>query len=146
MSLSLLLPSFSFLFVSTPLLGCGGGKGGGNIFLSTSKTLTGVVRGKKTPQKAFFRLYSIIFLSKFAHFCGFCIDVNHLKAHLRILEPELLRQLLPVRLRDVLLYLEPLLQTLALVVGKDGAAEHAAAGLAWKYCNIFQGADVKKFS
>ena len=101
---------------------------------------------KRPPKKPFFSVIQYnFFKSKFAHFCGFCIDVNHLKAHLRILEPELLRQLLPVRLRDVLLYLEPLLQTLALVVGKDGAAEHAAAGLAWKYCNIFQGADVKKF-
>lgn len=51
-------------------------------------------------------------------------------SHLRVLEAQLGRQLLPVRFADVLLLLEHLLQGLALHVGEDGAAQHPPAGFA----------------
>ncbi len=49
--------------------------------------------------------------------------------YLGILEAELLRQLLPVRLGDVLLELEALLQALPLEVGEYGAAQHPTTRL-----------------
>lgn len=52
------------------------------------------------------------------------------KSHLRVLESELLRELLAVRLGYVLLQLEPLLESAPLQVGEDGPAHHTATGLA----------------
>lgn len=53
-----------------------------------------------------------------------------LKTHLRILEPELLGELLAVGLADVLLQLEPLLQASPLQIRENCSAHHAAARLA----------------
>ena len=44
--------------------------------------------------------------------------------YLGVFQPELFRQLFPVRLGDVFLELEALLQTLPLEVGKDGSPQH----------------------
>ena len=53
-----------------------------------------------------------------------------LVVYLRVLQPQLVSQLLPVRLADVLLLLECSLEPLPLGVREDCPSQHAPAGLA----------------